>query len=163
MAEQQKQKSNGESVKLAKRSQGSCANDPKLDRRRVIMVAMWARMSTYFGSLWESQYGDVNDQSIYGWQGALWPLSENQIAVGIKACQDWKDKFPPTFGQFKALCLSGPSEDKATLKLEREVDAAVLNLVAARELIRQANILADNCDESREQSMEKLGLNRRWS
>lgn len=69
------------------------------------MVAMWKRLREYMGQSWVREYGDVDGQAIYAWQGALAVFTEDQIARGIKACQKWTKDFPPTFGQFRALCL----------------------------------------------------------
>jgi hypothetical protein len=73
------------------------------------MVAMWQRMNQWFGGLWESAYGSVDDQTISAWTGALERFSEPDLAGAIRSCEDWKGKYPPTFPEFKALVLAARS------------------------------------------------------
>jgi len=86
---------------------------PLNERRRTIMVAMWQRMSDYFGPLWESAYGGVDDQAIYAWTGALAHYSESEIGGAVKACENWDGKFQPTFPEFKSMVMAARSAQAA--------------------------------------------------
>lgn len=154
--------SNDVSVKQGKHSEVEERATAKFERRRKVMVALWYRASQYLGGIWESQYGGVNDDTIYAWQNALATLSEEQIAIGVHALVDWQDKFPPTIGQFKALCKKDspvtrpiPEERRLTSDRKlREIDEA-----RARAILEMAKIKANAIDETREESLRNLG---RW-
>jgi hypothetical protein len=70
-------------------------------------------MADFFGPLWESSYGTVDDQAIYAWTGALNRYSEQELAGAINACQDWDGKFPPTFPEFKSMVMAARSAQAA--------------------------------------------------
>lgn len=71
-----------------------------------LMVAMWQRMSDLFGTPWQTNYGGVNDPTIKTWGRGLADFTEDQLARGIKACENWAERFPPNLPQFKQLCLT---------------------------------------------------------
>jgi len=142
------------------------------------MVAMWERMGQWFGNLWESTYGSVNDQTIHAWTGALNRFTEQELAGAIRSCEDWDGKFPPTFPEFKALCMAARSAAKPNIterRLQRETrtgkpDSMIEHLsrhasshVARTELKKMKQIEAGEQVETKEESMTKLGLHRRWS
>ena len=156
---------NDETVKL---SQQQAA------RRQVIMVAMWERMGQWFGNLWESTYGTVDDQTIQAWTSSLNRFSEMELAGAIRSCEDWDGRFPPTFPEFKALCMAARSAAKPNLTeqriaKEKEPDNIIGHLakhalsdVAKRELDKMRRIMAGEEVETLEQSYDNLGLARRW-
>ena len=146
---------------------------PSDERRRTIMVAMWQRMADYFGPMWESAYGTVEDPAIYSWQGALDRYSETDLAGAIKSCQDWDGRFPPTFPEFKSLVMAARSAQAGNEATER-VKTEVKNLehftksqrgdseIAKREKARMRAILRGEEVETKEESYQKLHLARRW-
>lgn len=83
------------------------------------MVALWERMGQWFGGLWEASYGTVNDQTIYAWTGALNQFSEQEIAGAMKQMEAWEEKYPPTFPQFRALCMAARSKARPSWTEER--------------------------------------------
>jgi hypothetical protein len=103
------------------------------------MVALWYRASQYLGPIWESQFGGVNDDTIYAWQEALRTLSEAQIAVGVEALSKWTAKYPPTLGQFRELCKVGPQPTPP--QLEHHVDRERAKQVGDRELRKMKALL----------------------
>jgi len=144
-------------------------------RRRKIMIAMWHRMADYFGPLWESSYGTIDGTTIYAWQGAMGQFTEADLAGGIKACENWTEKFPPTFGQFRSLIMAGRSKPNFTEKREAEekitgqpasmiehLSRYASSHVAQRELARMRGIMAGAEAETKDESMRLLGLHRRW-
>lgn len=142
------------------------------------MVAFWKRMREYFGANWIREYGDVDDEAIQAWQNALKDYGEDQIARGVKACQNWQSAFPPTLGAFLKLCLTvGPEERKnfTDRRIENERKLATgaagaiqhlakhaLSDTAKHEVERMKRIFAGEEIESKEESMTNLGLHRRW-
>ena len=144
-------------------------------RRRKIMVAMWQRMADYFGPLWESSYGTVDGTTIYAWQGAMDQFTEADLAGGIKACENWTEKFPPTFGQFRSLIMAGRHKPNFTEKREAEekitgkpasmiehLSRFASSPAAQRELARMRGIMAGAEAETKDESMRLLGLHTRW-
>ena len=145
-------------------------------RRRAIMVAMWQRMSDYFGGSWQGAYGGVNDPAIYAWTGSLNRYSEAELAGAIRACEDWDGSFPPTFGQFKALVMAARSKPNATeqrMALEKSAGKPVALLehlarsavseIAQRELARMHDLLAGKEIEEFQTSYHNCGLGSRWA
>jgi hypothetical protein len=142
------------------------------------MIAMWERMGQWFGNLWESTYGTAEDQTIHAWTGALNRFSEQELAGAIRSCEDWDGKFPPTFPEFKALCMAARSAAKPNFteqrianeeKMKKGLPGAIEHLAkhgisetAKRELDRMRRIVAGEEIETFEESMTNLGLHRRW-
>jgi len=129
------------------------------------MVALWYRASQYLGPMWEAQFGTVEDDTIFAWQEALRHLSEEQIAEGVNALSKWTDKYPPTIGKFRELCLVGPAPSGPALTHQPDREKA--RLAGARELQRmrailgKANALAKENPQTKEEAMEALGLDKR--
>ena len=133
-------------------------------RQRAVMVALWKRMREYMGQSWVREYGDVDGEAINAWQLALSSLKEHQIAEGVKACQHWTKDFPPTFGQFRELCvarrhtpITPPPQTVAQLTAPRGSDSGV----AKGEKERIAAIMRGEEVETKEASMHKLGFTAR--
>ena len=152
-------------------------SESAIDRRRRVLVAMWKRMRQYCGQSWTREYGDVNGETINAWMDALGIFTEDQIARGVKSCQDWTKDFPPTLGQFKKLCLTIRHEEKPNLTDQRiareesagKPDSMIEHLsrhattpVAQRELARMKRIMAGEEVETKEESYRVLELQRRW-
>jgi len=104
------------------------------------MIALWARGNQFFGGLWEAQYNGVDDQTIYAWQGATSSLTEQQLATGVRGMEKWQDKFPPTFGQFRALCTAQDQIRSNAIgadhQLTHEVDRQAVKHIAEQELAK---------------------------
>lgn len=152
------------------------------------MLAMWKRMREYFGQSWVREYGDATSDAFGSWSDALQGFTEDQLARGVKACQDWRGDFPPNLGQFKGLCLTVRNERNFTeerLALEKQHGKPIESLEQlAREqandspVVRKAkaemNAMLAGQDEfefdgqtyrcqSKDAGMHNLGLNRRWT
>ena len=110
------------------------------ERRRKLMVALWARGSQFFGGLWEATYGSVGEQTIYAWQGATSTLTELQLATGVRGLEKWQDKYPPTFGQFRALCTAQDQVRSNAIgvghQLTHQVDRQAVKHIAEQELAK---------------------------
>ena len=141
------------------------------------MVALWQRMTDYFGPQWQASYGTIDEGTIYSWTGALMCYTENEIAGAVKACQSWDGSFPPNFGQFKALVMAArsaanPNYTEKRIAVEKQTGQSVTMIehlsrsatsdVAKKELDRMKRILAGEDVESRETSYHNLGLGFRW-
>lgn len=133
------------------------------------MVAMWERMGQYFGDKWERQFGDVDGQTIHAWHGALNQFTEDEIAGAMKSMPEWESPFPPTFPEFKALCMSARNAEKKNFterRIEKEIDKPMLQHLAAHadsevartELIKMAAIQRGEEIETKYSSWHKLGL-----
>lgn len=150
--------------------------DMSSDDQRAVMVAMWHRLGALFGSAWESQYGTVQNQTIHAWAGALAEFGAAEIREAVRLCESWEDKFPPTFPQFKALCLSarnrGRNFTERRMELEKRhgkpagliehLQRVATSDVAKREIERMKRIVAGEEVETREESYTNLGLPKRW-
>lgn len=62
---------------------------------------LWVAFAEFYGSAWESQYGEV---PTWTWLGVLDGLSAADYGVGILACKERNDAFPPNPAEFLALC-----------------------------------------------------------
>ena len=148
-----------------------------MKRRRLVMAALWKRMREYFGQSWVREYGEVNGEAINTWMDALGIFTEEQLARGVKSCQDWTNDFPPTLAQFKNLCLTVRHEEKPNYtqrRMEREkaegksvsmlehLARHAVSPTAKAELDKMRRIIAGEEVETKQESYEKLGLIRIW-
>lgn len=88
-------------------------------------------MREYTGQGWVREYGDVYGDAFNSWTDALQNYTEEQIARGVKACQDWAHDFPPNLGQFKQLCINTSGTNNFTdrrMALEKETGQTVETL-----------------------------------
>jgi hypothetical protein len=100
------------------------------------------------------------------WSAGLAEYSENQIKMGVEQSKKWSQDIPPgkyvsppDLGQFSALCLTkafAPESD------QKQIAPVRTDSVRQAEIIRQANVRANKCRETKAESMEKLGLHARW-
>jgi len=163
-----------ENAETAKPS--NAPTEAKESRRRTIMVAMWQRMTDYFGPQWEASYGNVDSGTIYAWTGSLNRYSEAELAGAIRACEEWDGSFPPTFGQFKALVMAARSKPNATeqrMALEKSAGKPVAMIehlarsavseISQRELARMYDLLAGKEIEENQTSYHNCGLGSRWA
>ena len=152
----------------AKESQMSNAPESLQARRRLVMVTLWQRMREIFGNVWELNYGNADQGSIDTWTAGLAEYSENQIRLGVEQCRLWNNPFPPNLGQFAKLCLTrAPAPTPEPSKVKKLSDLTKSSRadspIAKREKERMKRIMAGDQDvESKERSMELLGLHARW-
>jgi hypothetical protein len=135
-------------------------------RREFVMVTLWERMSDIFGNVWAQNYGIPGGRSMQTWTAGLANYSENQIRMGVMQSKKWSenlspDKYasPPNLGQFAKLCLTKAPGPKSTHKA---LEAPRTDSVRQAEILRQAEVRAGRNDETKAESMEKLGLHARW-
>jgi hypothetical protein len=76
------------------------------DHQKATMVWLWRKMKSVFGQSWVRQYGEVDGDGIDDWHQALLAFNSEQIKRGVIAAAEWDRDFPPTFGQFRKLCLT---------------------------------------------------------
>ena len=133
---------------------------PEASRRLLVMTTLWQRMREIFGNVWTLNYGDANQGSIETWTAGLAKYSENQIRMGVELCRNWDGSFPPNLGQFAKLCLTKSHGQKPD---QKQIAPVRTDSVRQAEILRQTNIRADQCRETKDESMRKLGLNARWS
>jgi len=136
------------------------------------MVAMWQRMSDYFGPLWESAYGGVDDQAIHAWHGALERYDEKDLGGAIRACENWDGKFPPTFPEFKSLVMAARSAQAGQVATERAKTTPSMehfttpkrgdSEIARREKKRMAAIGRGEEVETKAESYRNLDLTKLW-
>lgn len=70
------------------------------------MQVIWECMASIYGNLWSSPHGDdFTSGPALVWADGLSGLARGQIHHGLNACMRRPDPFPPSLGQFLALCL----------------------------------------------------------
>jgi hypothetical protein len=133
-----------------------------IKRRNFVMVTLWERMSDIFGNVWAQNYGIPGGRSMQTWTAGLANYSENQIRMGVMQSKKWSenlspDKYasPPNLGQFAKLCLTKAPGPKSTHKA---LEAPRTDSVREAAIVEHAAILAGQCDETKAESIEKLGL-----
>jgi len=153
-------------------------SSPEYIRRVKIMTALWDRMTGRFnsGQSWINAYGKAGGSGFKTWLDDLGDMTENQIARGVKSAKDWPQAYPPTLPQFRKLCLTIRPEEKPNFT-DRRIESEKGEIksladfakprredgpIAKREKERMRRILAGEDVESKEESMTKLGLHRRW-
>jgi hypothetical protein len=144
-------------------------------RREFVMVTLWERMSDFFGNSWGHNYGLPGGRSMKTWLAGLANYSEDQIRMGVELSRRWSQDIPPgkyvnppDLGQFAKLCLTKapapnppPSKVKSLSDLSKPSRAD--SPIAKREKERMRRIRAGDQEvESKERSMELLGLHARW-
>ena len=137
-------------------------------RREFVMVTLWERMADIFGNTWPLNFGAPGGRSMQTWAAGLSEYSENQIRTGVELCRNWANPFPPNLGQFAKLCLTkAPASTPPPSEIKKLSDLAKPNRadspIAKREKERMRRIMAGDQEvESKERSMELLGLHARW-
>ncbi len=68
---------------------------------------IWQKMSEIYGTTWRSMFGNEPSDS---WVRVLKDIPGDRLAIGLLACAESPSPWPPTLGQFKAMCAvrSGP-------------------------------------------------------
>ena len=81
---------------------------------------VWASMGTAYGHRWTSNYGD-DSRAASGrvWATALADMSRDQVDVGLRACLNSADPWPPTLPEFRAKCLGIPTLAEVRLDTAR--------------------------------------------
>lgn len=82
----------------------------------IVLRRLWERMGMLFGHKWVSVYGtcpqrESGELNLAGdtWARALVGLSSAQIGAGVTACLEQALEWPPSVGEFRALCLGIPT------------------------------------------------------
>jgi len=148
------------------------------DYQDAVGVRVWNRMRQLFGQHWTRDYGDAAEQTRHAWQGALGQFTTDEIGLALQNCQEWTAKFPPTFPEFRALCLSArhklrPNWTEQRIAREKDTGQGVSGLIqhfakgakseaAEAGLVEIGRILVDEEVQTRDESMRRLGLHRRW-
>jgi hypothetical protein len=130
------------------------------------MVTLWQRMREIFGEPWGLNFGNADQGSIKTWTTGLANYSEDHIRMGVEQCKKWGENLPPgkyasapNLPQFAKLCLTKQPGPKSTLNA---LEAPRTDSVRQAEILRQAEVRAGKCTETKAESMEKLGLHARW-
>lgn len=81
-----------------------------------LLVALWVKMGHLYGHRWTATFGesamfngDLSDVA-RTWASGLAGVTGEQIAVGLKACSESADGWPPTLPEFRAACLGKKNE-----------------------------------------------------
>jgi hypothetical protein len=131
------------------------------------MIALWQRLTDYWPQ-WESLYGTVDDSTIYGWTGALNRFTEAELAGAIRSCEDWTGRYPPTFPEFKSLCVAAKADLESIAHQPGDPEVKSLEHLAkvkredtpviVAEKKRLQKLLKGQSVESKEESIKRLGL-----
>ena len=76
-----------------------------------LIINLWERMAHIYGHKWTSAHGESGIEKneltevARTWATGLRGVTGEQIAVGLRACIDRLDDWPPTLPEFKRLCL----------------------------------------------------------
>lgn len=75
-------------------------------------------MAAFYGHRWGSSYG-IDPAGIAGdtWAAGLASLSPAQLARGLEECARRADPWPPSMGEFRAMCLGVPPLAQVLLEL----------------------------------------------
>ena len=163
------------------------SSESQSDRRHTVMLAMWKRLREYLGQSWVRERGEADSDTFRAWSHALQNYTEDHIARGVKACQDWKQDFPPTLGQFKELCATPGTKNftDERMALEKQQGKPIESInqliqqdskdtpIVRRAKAEMAALLAGKTHfefdgrsyplQTREQALHSLGLNARYS
>jgi hypothetical protein len=147
---------------------------PEVIQRKKLMVYLWAKMSQIFGGIWESSYGSIREPGIKTWMDALGVFADDEIRGAVELAYDWKREkgLIPTLPDFRSLCYAARKKPNFTeRRIEGEEVKSLADFtkprktdgpIAIREKARMKRILVGEDVESRDESMTRLGLHRRW-
>ncbi len=78
---------------------------------------IWAGMVVAYGGKWTREHtDDPKSPDGIAWSAELRDLNREQIERGLETCRKSPDEWPPSIGQFRAMCLGIPPF--ATVKRE---------------------------------------------
>lgn len=69
---------------------------------------LWRRMAQIYGHKWVSNYGTTDTDDT--WRLVLCGVQPEQLSVGLRACAESEDDWPPTAPQFRRMCFGGVKE-----------------------------------------------------
>jgi len=121
-------------------------------------------MLELFGRQWEASYGHVDGKAYTAWRDAMTQFTPDEVGRGLRALIDEGSEFPPNLIKFMRLCRTPvpPSPGDGGLKALSHKKLPRDNETAVREMLRQVALMAGECNETKEQSYNRLGLAARW-
>jgi hypothetical protein len=109
---------------------------------------------------------------MWSWLDDLADLTESQFMRGVDALVSWVKDFPPTIGQFRALCLESPPAyhqpfaPEPNMPLLERFAGKALTEIGRRELDKCQRIAAGRTDDpdlpTREQAIHGCRLHAWW-
>ena len=72
---------------------------------------LWQLMAQFYGNRWVSSYGERDISNV--WFKVLKDCTPEMLAHGLKACLNDYQSWPPTLGEFNALCHGLPARNAA--------------------------------------------------
>lgn len=137
---------------------------------QAVTVKLWDKMRARFGQRWSRDYGEASDPIRAEWQGNLGLFTAQEVAGAISLMDGWESPHPPTYPEFRALCLSARAKLRPNWTQERvarEVPLAQLTApkrgdseVARQEKDRIRRISSGEDVETKAESWRKLHLDR---
>lgn len=181
LAKQLYSSGNGETATPSSTPPSTSESKPKSsesfdDRRRRVMVALWARMTAMFPQ-WESLYGNVDSPGIAAWTRNLDGFTELELGGAIRLSERWEGKFPPMYPEFRAMCVNARNAAKPDVTAQRLAEEKAagqsatmiehLSRIASgptalAELERMHRLMAGEEVETFQQSFHACGLGSRW-
>ena len=80
-------------------------------RRAKLQARVWEAMTELFGALWTTHAGSIPSKA---WRAGLATLTAEEIERGMTALlNDWSERYPPTWPQFRMLCRPQTAEQRA--------------------------------------------------
>ena len=98
---------------MAAGSQPSTASARPTAKPSKVAATFWLRMTEIYGHRWTSAHGETPTEL---WSTALSALSGEQIRVGLMACLDSGEPWPPSLPEFVAWCRPKPRENAAAYR-----------------------------------------------
>jgi len=71
---------------------------------------LWLRLGSLYGHRWVSAYGaDPSSPTGDTWAQCLAGISREELELGLAACMNRADPWPPSLPEFRCLCLGIPA------------------------------------------------------
>ena len=123
---------------------------------------VWNAMTGAYGRSWTSSYGDHDKTGV--WAQGLARYHPEQIQQALAAAIKHHAQYPPTLGQFMALCRAAPPPD-ARYQLEHQQEPTTREgqrqwLLDLREMMDAAKARGPMTAEQRAHHSSVLGLDR---
>ena len=145
---------------------------------KALMERLWVRLGELYGSKWERDAGAIGGPAFQVWVREFDGVPAERIATGLRILREELPEWPPTLAEFMRMC-SGRSRDGSVQTYgkrnftEERMKALPPSKTEQRErrsagrerlagLLKKFSRGEPVTDETREQSYDNLGLNKRW-
>ena len=145
----------GERPKPTKPAPGSSPSPEELRIRALFMVDVWEKLGDCFGMTWENSFGNADGEAIRTWAAGLAHFSETSIRAALDLMKGWEKPFPPSLGEFAAICRQYRPAVDPNKQLTHHTRAP--QEVGERELRKMKAITRGEYPETTEEALRSLG------